>query len=145
MRENGRRQNLLDQLYQVSRMGMEASEIVLPKVGDQELRSQLEKQNETYLDAMRRSRAMLRQSQRAPGEIRPSAKRALRSAFRLGTKFRRGSGHFAGMMISGAGAGIGTLSKALDNSPDEDPETRRIVERYIESEERNIDALKRFL
>lgn len=145
MRESEKRSNILDQLYQVSRMGMEAAEIVLPKIQDRELRTQVEKQNETYLRAMRQSRAMLQEAKRIPGEVRPSAKRALHSVFHMGAKIRRGSEHFAGLMISGASAGVDTLSRALNNSPDEDPETRWLVERYIQSEERNIDALKRFL
>ncbi len=145
MRESGRKPNMLNQLYQISRMGMEAAEIVLPKIQDRELRSQIERQNETYRSAMRRSEALLHRSQRTPGKVKPSAKRALHTAFRVGSGIRRGSDRFAGLMISGATAGINTLSRSLNNSPDEDPEARWLVERYIESEERNIDSLRRFL
>ena len=145
MRKNEHRSNILDQLYQISRMGMEASEIVLPKIQDRELRSQIERQNGTYLRVMRQSRAMLQKTRMVPGEVRPSAKRALRSVFHMGAKIRRSPEHFACLMISGATAGIDTLSKALNNSPDEAPETCWLVERYIQSEERNIDSLKKFL
>ena len=139
------RPEILDQLYQISKMGMEASEIVLPKVRDQGLREEIEKQSKAYADAMQRSQAMLREMRQLPGELRPAAKRALRSAFRLGSNIQRDTGHFAGMMIAGATAGVSTLAKALDDFPDESPKIRWLAERYINSEERNIDSMRRFL
>ncbi len=145
MKKREVRPEILDQLYQISKMGMEASEIVLPKVRDQRLREQIKKQSEAYADAMRQSRAMLQEMRQLPGELRPAAKRALRSAFRLGSNVRRDPGHFAGMMISGASAGISTLAKALDDFPDEPPKIRWLAERYIDSEERRIESMREFL
>lgn len=145
MKKREIRPEILDQLYQISKMGMEVSEIVLPKVQDQGLREQIEKQSEAYADAMQRSQAMLQEMRQPPGELRPTAKRALWSAFRLGSNGQRDSGHFAGMMIAGATAGINTLAKALDDFPDELPKVRWLAERYIDSEERNIDSMRKFL
>lgn len=145
MKRKENRSEILDQVYQISKMGMEASEIILPKIKDQELKSQIMRQSGTYTDAMRQTQTMMQKLQKRPGDIRPAAKQALRSFFQIGSNFRHGSEHIAGMMIAGANAGISTLVKVLNESPDEAPEIRWFAERYIDSEERNIDSMQKFL
>lgn len=136
---------IADELYKISRMGMEATEIVLPKVGDDGLKEQVERQNAAYKSLAQRSEEILRQSGETPKEGRSAAKWMLRSSARLGTLLNKSSTHIAEMMINGSAMGIVNVTKTLNRSADEDGPSKELAGEYLAEEQRNIDSLKKHL
>lgn len=140
-----RKIGLADELYKISRMGMEASEIVLPKVESDELRERIERQKAGYKSFAERSGEFLRQSGKEPPEERGVEKLMLRGSARLGTLLNRSSAHIAEMMINGSAMGIISMTKALNRSSGEDGPAKELAGKYLASEQTNIDELKKHL
>lgn len=136
---------LADELYKISRMGMEATEIVLPKVGDDGLKEQIERQNSGYKSLVQRSEELLRQSGETPPEERSVEKWMLRGSTRLGTLLNKSSPHIAEMMINGSAMGILNVTKTLNRSPGEEGQAKELAGEYLAEEQRNIDSLKKHL
>lgn len=140
-----KRIRLADELYKISRMGMEATEIVLPRVEDDTLREQITRQNDGYKSFAKRSRELLRKSGREPKEERSVEKWMLRGSARIGTLLNRRNGHIAEMMINGSAMGIIEMTKALNGSPAEDGRAKELAGEYLAAEQNNIDDLKKHL
>lgn len=136
---------LADELYKISRMGMEATEIVLPKVENDELKEQIARQNSGYKNLAQRSKELLRQSGKEPKEERSAEKWMLRSSARLGTLLNKSSAHIAEMMINGSAMGIINITKTMNRSPGEDGQAKDLAGEYLAAEQRNIDDLKKHL
>ncbi|HAH78214.1 MAG TPA: hypothetical protein DEB16_06865 [Ruminococcaceae bacterium] len=145
MRRERTQTQILDELYKTSRMGMEASEIMLPRVHDEELRGQIKRQDETYINTMERAHAMLRQIGKEPAGVSRTARGMLRSSVRMNTLLDRSPRHLANLMIKGSTLGIVNMTSALNRSPDDGTQVHRLAEGYIGAEEKNIDRLKKFL
>lgn len=60
MQKNADRSRVLNELFKVSKMGMEASEIILPRTHGRDLSEQIKRQDENYINLMEKSRAMLK-------------------------------------------------------------------------------------
>ena len=145
MQKNTDRSRVLNELFQISKMGMEASEIILPRTHGRRLSAQIKRQDENYINLMEKSRAMLKQQSEEPQNIKKSVQRMLRGAIKADTLRRRDPQHIAEMMVRGAAMGIVGMTKVLNHTPDCDVKTRKTAEEYIASEEQNIDRLKGFL
>ena len=140
-----RKVRLADELYRISRMGMEATEIVLPKVEDDELRERIAHQNAGYKSFAERSKDLLRKSGKEPEEERGVAKLMLRGSARLGTLLNRSSGHIAELMINGSAMGIIEMTRKLNRSSGEDGQAKELAGEYLATEEKNIESLKKHL
>lgn len=136
---------LANELYKISRMGMEATEIVLPKVGDDVLKEQIARQNTGYKKLALRSEELLRQKGEKPPEERSVEKWMLRGSARLSTLLNKSSAHIAEIMINGSAMGIVNVTKALNRSGDEDSTAKELAGEYLAGEQRNIDSLKKHL
>lgn len=145
MQKNTDRSKVLNELFRISKMGMEASEIILPRTHGRGLSSQIKRQDENYINLMEKSRALLKQQNEEPQGVKRSTQRMLSGAIKTDTLLRRDSQHIAEMMVRGAAMGIVGMTKVLNHTPDCDVKTREMAEKYIAAEEQNIDRLKRFL
>jgi hypothetical protein len=146
MREEENRSKLLNELFKVSKMGMEASEIILPRIQDKNLRNQIKKQDENYIGLLGKAGDMLRLDGERPSGVSRHVQRLLRGSIAMKTSMHRNSPqHIAELMVNGSVKGIVSLTKALNHTPDCDEETKRLAEDYLRLEERNIDTLKKFL
>lgn len=145
MKKNDDRSKLLNELFNVFKMGMEASEIILPQAGGKELRSLIRTQDENYVNQMEKSMAMLKAEGKQPRGISETAQRMLRGSIRMKTFFRHDPQHIAEMMVNGTTMGIVKMTKALNHTPDCDTGTRRFAENCLRREEENVDRLKKFL
>lgn len=145
MQKNVDRSRVLNELFRVSKMGMEASEIILPRTHGRGLSGQIKRQDEVYINLMEKSRALLKRQGEEPESVKKSVQNMLRGAVRADTLFRREPQHIAELMVRGATMGVVGVTKAMNHAPDCDTQTRKMAEEYVAAEERNIDRLKGFL
>lgn len=139
------RSKLLSRLFSVAKMGMEASEIILPRTGGKELRSQIRKQDENYINLMEKSRTMMKSDGQQPAGVSGGTQRMLSGAVKMATFLQHDPHHIAELMVRGTTMGILKMTEAMNHTPDCDNRTKRFAEDYIHGEEQNIDRLKRFL
>ncbi len=66
MQKNTDRSKVLNELFRISKMGMEASEIILPRTHGRGLSEQIKRQDENYINLMEKSRALLKQQNEEP-------------------------------------------------------------------------------
>ena len=145
MHKNPDRSKVLNELFKISKLGMEASEIVIPHLRSRGLSSQIKRQDERYINLMEKSRAMLKQQSEEPNGVRKNMQNMLSGAVKSEIFMRNTPQHVAEMMVRGATMGIVGMTKVLNHTPDCDTKTRKMAEEYISAEEQNIDSLKRFL
>lgn len=145
MQENTDRSRVLNELFRISKMGMEASEIILPRTRGHKLSEQIKHQDEGYINLMEQARAMLGQQSEEPEGVGKGAQRMLHGAVKANTFIRHDPQHIAELMVRGATMGIVNMTKVLNHAPDCDVETRKVAEKYISTEEQNIDRMKGFL
>lgn len=145
MKNSKDRSKVLNELYKISRMGMEASEIILPRVERKDLSEQIKRQDETYINLMEKTCAMLKEGGEAPVSGDAGAEAMLRGSVRTNTFFRRDSAHIARLMINGTNMGIIGMTHVMNHTPDCDVKTKKLAEDYLKNEEQNVDKLKKFL
>jgi hypothetical protein len=145
MQRNKDRSKMLNELYKVSKMGMEASEEILLRTHGDGLRAQIKKQDERYINLMEKSVALLKQQHEQPIGVSQGTQNMLRGAIKANTFFRHNPQHIAELMVRGTAMGIVGVTKVLNHVPDCDVKTRQLAEDYINTEERNVDSLKGFL
>ena len=145
MKKNNDRSKILNELFNISKVGMEAAEIILPRTQGKELRTQIRKQDESYINRMERTRAMMKTDGSQPTGIHEGFQRMLSGAIRMNTFYRHDPQHIAELMVRGTGMGVIRMTSTLNHTPDCDTKTRKFAEDCLRAEEWNIDRLKRFL
>lgn len=145
MQSDGGRLAIINELYKIARMGMEASEIILPDVKQENLKEQITQQGENYRSIAEQSKNILIKSGQNPEDKNGFAKHMLRGSVRINKLFNKNPQHIAEMMINGTLMGIIDMTKKINRFPDEDLKDRKLAEEYIDTEEKNIDNLKKYL
>lgn len=139
------RTRILRELFRVSRLSMEAAELVLPKIRDLELKSQIERQRDAYQAASEKSAELLRRNGLDPAGAGGMAERLLRGSVRLGTAWSRSPRQIARIAIDGTAAAMMDLTRTMDRSADDDLESRKLAEQYLDAGQRDIDRLRKYL
>ncbi len=141
-REN---KNLLEEIYKATKMGLEATQLVIPKVKDESLREQIELQGKNYKGMNSKAKAMLREDGRLPEEQDSVKKAMLWGSIKMNTLVNKKPGHIAEMMITGTTMGIVDMTKRLNELDDADAGAKKLAEDYIVNEQKNIENLKKHL
>ena len=145
MQKNGGRLKIINELYKIARMGMEASEIIIPDVKHEKLKEQISKQEENYRSIAEQAKDIMIKSGQQPEDKNGFAKQMLRGSVRMSKLFNKDPQHIAEMMINGTLMGIIDMTKTINHFPDEDVKNKKLAEDYIYTEEKNIDNLKKYL
>jgi ribosomal protein L32E len=145
MQNTSDRKKTLNQLYQICRVGMEASELILPETTGWGLRSQIKKQDENYINTSEKAAAMIKLQGTEPHSISNVTRRMMRGSIKINTFFHHSPQRISEMMINGSVMGIISMTKTMNHLEDCDLETKRLAENYVETEKQNIQALKQYL
>ena len=145
MPRDSERAQILRELLRISRLSTEAAEIVLPRVRDEGLRAQIERQQAEYRSAEEKSKELLRRSGLEPVERNGLLERALRGSVRMDAALNRNPRHFAQLAINGTATALNDLTRTMERSPDDDLESRKFAEEYLDAGQRDIESLKKFL
>ncbi|HEX3037724.1 MAG TPA: hypothetical protein VHO94_01865 [Oscillospiraceae bacterium] len=138
-------EDLLEEIYKATKMGFEATQLVIPKVEDTGLRDDIKVQRDCYEDFAEKSEEMLKQSGKKPEEKGAMKKATLWGAIQLNTLADTTTEHLAEIMINGTTMGIVDLTKKLNDLDDSDAEAKKLALDYLKREEEHIDALKKHL
>ena len=136
---------IVNELYKIARMGMEASEIILPDVKQEKLKEQITKQKENYRSFAEKASNILISSGDKPEDKNGFSKQMLRGSVQMSKLFNKKPQHIAEMMINGTLMGIIDMTKTVNHFPDEDVQSKKLAEDYMDTEEKNIDSLKKYL
>lgn len=137
--------NLLEEIYKATKMGLEATQLIIPKVEDTSLREDIRSQRDCYEDFADKSEAMLEKRGKQPQEKGMMQKATLWGAIQLNTIKDTSPEHIAEIMINGTTMGIIDLTKKLNDLDDSDAGAKELALDYLKSEEEHIDALKKHL
>lgn len=136
---------LLKEIYEASAMGMEATKLVLPKVTDESLRGDIERQAQKYKGLAVKTEKMLAKQGETP-DAEPAMKKAmLWGSVQMNTLVDSSPTHIAEMMISGTTMGIIDMTKKLNQLDEADAGAKKLAEEYIQGEQKNIELLKQHL
>ena len=138
------RMRVVSEIYRISKMGMEAAEIILPKVREEELKSRIAGERENYWNFAERSAEILRKNGAEPETRRRMRERFLHGYVDFGTLMNKSPQHISGMMISGKVMGMMDVTKVMNRNA-ESFENMRLAEEYLDTEQRNVDLLSKYL
>lgn len=137
---------VLEEVYKATSMGVTASEYLLPKVADDALRTQVERQRDNYQGMAKKAQALLKARGQVPHTgANPMQKAMLWGSIQMETMADRTTSHMAQMMIEGSTMGIVDMQKRLNDLPPSQGEPRRLAEAFIEGEQHSIENLKKLL
>lgn len=138
-------QNLLNEIYKATKMGLDATKLVIPKVEDESLRSDMEQQAKNYKGMNNKAKAMLREDGRLPEDRGPIKKALLWSSVNLNTMMNKKPDHIAEIMINGTTMGIIDMTKKLNQLDYADAGAKQLAEDYLTNEQQNIEIMKKHL
>ncbi|QAT49753.1 hypothetical protein EQM14_08185 [Caproiciproducens sp. NJN-50] len=145
MKRKKKRNLITAELLRVSRLSMEAAELVLPVIRDENLKYQVERQREAYRTAAARSAELLRKNGLDPIEQPDLMERVLRGSIKTDTFWNKSAPHIAQIAIHCTDAAMKDLAKTMNLSADEGTESRKLAEEFLDAGQRNIDLLKQYL
>lgn len=137
--------SLLEEIYKTTKMGLEATQLIIPKVHSKQLRQKITNQESDYQDIAAKAKQMLRQDGRMPKPERAVQRAVLRGSIQMNTMLDQTPSHIAKLMINGTTMGIVDVTKHLNRFDGADTEVKKLAEDYIINEQKNIDELKKHL
>jgi len=145
MRRNKKINPITGELLRVSRLSMEAAELVLPVIHDESLKCEVERQREAYLTTAERSARFLRKNGLDPIEQPDLMARVLRGSIKADTSWNKSTPHIAQIAIHCTDAAMKDLIRTMNQSADDGTESRKLAEEFLDTGQRNIDFLKQYL
>ena len=136
---------LLKELYEASHMGIEATNLVTPKVKDESLREEIERQRQTYKGLAVKTERMLAEAGETPDAESAMKKAMLWGSVQMNTLMDSSPTHIAEMMINGTTMGIVDMTKKLNQLDEADAGAKKLAEEFIRGQQKSIEILKQQL
>ena len=137
--------DLYNSIYRTASMGSESISQILPEVTAAPLRSELSEQLKCYHNDKNKIVSEMRKAGISPSPL-PAVKKLMS---KVGTAVElagdSGSRHIAEMMIQGSNMGIIGLNKALNSDRNAPAPVVRQAQDMLDSEQKYIDRLKKYL
>ena len=138
-------ESFLGAIYKNVKMGADSIIDLLPKVHDAGLRSAMTVQLDGYEKYAARAAKELGKRDATAKEENLMVRMGAKMGIAMQTLISSDTGHIAEMMIEGSNMGITDMTKLLNSCKTVDGEAARLAREIVEFEERNIEALKRYL
>ena len=136
---------MLNSIYQNAAMGTDALRKLWDKVGDVNMKSQLQNQINEYEGIKAACIQELTQYGEQPKENGLFANMELWSGIQINTLKDRSNSHIAEMLIEGSTMGVVEMTRKLKQNTNIKPETAEIGQKLVDIEEDNIENMKNFL
>lgn len=137
--------NVLDELNKGACMGVDAINYTLPKVTDKNLYNLLEKQSRDYKTIIDRiGRLYPEYSNKEPHETSMMNKAMTWYGIQMKTLTDHTTSKIAELIMQGTNMGI-IEGRRLLNHKDTDKDTKKIVEEYVNMQEKLVEELKKCL
>jgi hypothetical protein len=146
MEQQKRKRNRIPgELLRVSRLSMEAADLVLPVIRDENLKYQVQRQREAYRIAAERSAEILRKNGFTPYEKPDFMERILRGSIKADTSWNKSDPQIAKIAIHCTDAAMKDLIKTMNQSADGGTDSRKLAENFLDAGQRDIELLKQYL
>lgn len=143
---NQQNMDLLEEVYKAGSMGKQAAELLLPKVQDPRMRTQLQRQRDNYEGMAGKARQMLGNAGHGAGKgTSPMQKAMLWGNVQMSTLTDSSTSHIAQMLVQGCSMGIVDVRKRLNELPQADSDARKLAEEFVQGEQHSIENLKALL
>ncbi len=136
---------LLQFVYKTAEMGAKSLDDLLPSVGDSKLRAALGHQTREYREISASAAAMLKSHGETPKD--PGLAARLSAEFMTAAKTMADSSasNIAQMVIQGSTMGVAKGIQHLNDYAGNDPRVRSLAQTLIQTEEQNLDQMKKYL
>lgn len=142
---NEENNEFLTKIYQNAKTGCDSISYVSEKSNDEKLRQFLLDQHREYSEIAQDATKLLNESGKAAKDKSPVSKAMIWSSVQMNTLADKTSDHIAEMMIQGSIMGIIDMSRNLKRYNDTTAPIKKLGERLIEAEEKNIQNMKEYL
>lgn len=136
---------LLQYVYQNTKMGEDNLKNLLPSVKNSHLKAQLHRQMSGYSRFNSQAEEEIYKHSGQPRENSAMSKFAARMAVKMNALKDRSASHAAAMTIQGSTMGIVDITEHLNRCTEADPAARRLAKDVLHFEQDNIERLKPFL
>jgi hypothetical protein len=137
--------DILNSLYENISMGENAVKKVLPKVKDNALKSELQREFRDYKNQCNNISAQLKAENHKPSGAGWWTKAMSSAGIALNCARDSSSQHIAEMMIQGTNMGVIKINKALNAASDASPKVVQEAKNILENQQKYIDNLKAYL
>ncbi|MCI8467411.1 MAG: hypothetical protein HFI08_04405 [Bacilli bacterium] len=149
MKENEMKENMeikyLNKLYQCAEMGVVGINTVLDKAHKEEFRNILETQKEEYDHICDSIVTILKKYGCEEKKLGMMAKKSSEMMSEMKTKIDDSDSQIAKMMMEGNNKGIIEVTKIKNEYQGDDEEIKEMIERFLATEQHNLDEVKKYL
>ena len=143
--EQNQNQNLLEEVYRATQMGLEGIRAVTPKIEDTQLKKEIRREEAVYQKFVSRAEEMLAAKGAIPQTHDGVKKAMLWGSVQMNTLMDSSPEHMAELLINGTTMGIVDMTKKIGELGDSDAGARRLAEDFINFEEKSVEQLKKYL
>ena len=138
-------QYILNQINQGIKMGMDSISNVSEKVQDSRLKNELLFQYDKYNEILNEVNDELTNYDDFPKELNSMQKAMGWVGVEMNTLTDKSNSKIAELMIQGTNMGIIEGVKLLNHNPDTDQHIKNILNKFIDSQQNNVEQLKKYL
>ena len=143
--EQKQNQDLLEEVYRATQMGLEGIRAVTPKIEDTQLKKEIRREEAVYQKFVSRAEEMLAAKGAIPQTHDGVKKAMLWGSVQMNTLMDSSPEHMAELLINGTTTGIVDMTKKIGELGDSDAGARRLAEDFINFEEKSVEQLKKYL
>ena len=143
--EQNQNQDLLEEVYRATQMGLEGIRAVTPKIEDKKKKKEIRREEAVYQKFVSRAEEMLAAKGAIPQTHDGVKKAMLWGSVQMNTLMDSSPEHMAELLINGTTMGIVDMTKKIGELGDSDAGARRLAEDFINFEEKSVEQLKKYL
>lgn len=135
----------LNYIYQNAEMGIVGINDIISKVKDEEFESLLNEQKSDYENICNEAIEILKKYGKEQQELNKMAKISSYMMSMMKTMKDPSTSNLAKMMMEGSNKGIIEITEKINNFKEKDEEIVDLANKLLETEQNNLDNLKKFL
>ena len=137
--------NLLNEVSKASKLGIDAINILLPKIKKEDLKKELKDQCSEYQKLQAKANEAMSEYNVTPSKEKMMEQTMLWGSIQMNTLLDSSEQHIAEMMINGTTMGIIDMTKKLNELEQPKAKEKEIAEEFIENSQAYIDMWKNYL
>lgn len=137
--------DILNEIYQGVKMGMDSISTVSEKVGDEQFKQELSSQYNAYRTIGDKVNTKFEEYGEIPDDENLGQKVMSWTGIQMNTITDKSNSHISDLLIQGTTMGIIEGKKLLNQNPNADQNVKQILDEFIQLQENNIEKLKTYL
>lgn len=136
--------SLLEELNKTVQMSLEVTNIILPKIEDNALREVVLNQRKHYEELIEKINELCT-ARKLKVTVPKFDSMMLWGSIQMHTLKDSSPEHIAELMVNGTNMAIVDMIKTVNDAENEEPNTKKLAQSYIDQEEKNLEELKKHL